>query len=152
MLWTERMPAFEILPKLRKDVKSQGLARVVAEHREETTEHAKRLEAVFRAAGAEPSSHRSDPVEKLAAHHDELAGSIPNERLADVFHATAAATTEHLEIAHYDALLELARIVEVGDAAKLLEQNRKEEAQALEKVESHLRRLVEELGTGARER
>jgi len=139
------MLAFEILPKLHTDVKSQGLARVVAEHRDETVEHARRLEEVFRAARAEPSSHHSDPVEKLAESHDELAQSIPNERLADVFHATAAATTEHVEIAQYDALIELARSVDVGDAVKLLEQNRREEARALEKVEAELSRLVGEL-------
>ena len=141
----ERTLAFEVLPKLYEDVRSQKLAQVVAEHLEETKEHVRRVEQVFRAVDAEPSSNLGAPVEKLAQHHHELAQKIADERLADVFHSAAAATTEHHELAGYDALLALAAAVGPGDARKLLEQNRKEEAQALEKLEQELERLVGEL-------
>jgi len=140
------MLAFEVLPNLRKQAKSEGLVHAIDEHLEQTKEHAKRLEPVFRALGAESSSNHSPPAEKLAEHHDELAGSIPNDRLADCFHATAAAATEHFEIACYDALLALADAVELEkDARKALEQNRAEEEQALKTLESQLERLVGEL-------
>ena len=134
-----------MLPDLHRAVRSEGLAAVVEEHLEQTKEHARRLEEVFRAAGAEPSSNLSPPVEKLAEHHDEVAGNIQEERLADVFHAAAGATTEHHEIAAYDALLALGQSLDLGDARGLLEQNRKEEEQALEKLEGELKRLVGEL-------
>ncbi len=127
-------------------MKSQGLAQAVAEHLEQTKEHAARLEEVFRAVGAEPSSNLSPPVEKLAQHHDELAGNIPEERLADVFHAAAGATVEHHELASYDALLALADAVDLGDARDLLRRTRDEEEQALRTLEGELRRLVGELG------
>ncbi len=145
-LWTERSLAFEVLPKLQLAVKSQGLAEAVAHHLEQTREHAVRLERVFRAAGAEPSSNLDPPVEQLASHHDEVAEQIPNERLADVFHAAAAATSEHHELAAYDALLELAAALELPeDAREALARNRREEAEALERVQDELRRLVREL-------
>lgn len=131
-----------MLPELLKSVKSEGLHAAVSEHLEQTREHGPRLEEVFRAVGAEPSSNLSPPLEKLAQHHDELAGNIPDDRLADVFHASAAAATEHLELAMYDAVLALADAVELGDARKLLERNREEEAEALKKVESELERLA----------
>jgi len=135
-----------VLPKLHRAVVSEGLAAAVAEHLEQTREHGPRLEQVFRAVDAEPSSNLSPPVEKLAQHHDELAGSFADDRLADVFHAAAGAATEHQELASYDALLALAQPVGLsGDARDLLERNRAEEAEALRRLEDELRRLAGEL-------
>ena len=131
-----------MLPELLKAIESEGLHAAVSEHLEETREHGPRLEEVFRAVGAEPSSNLSPPFEKLAQHHDELSGSIPDRRLADVFHAAAAAATEHLELATYDAVLALGGPVDLGDDPRgLLEQNRGEEAEALGRVQQELERL-----------
>jgi ferritin-like metal-binding protein YciE len=103
---------------------------------------------VFRALGAEPSSNLDAPVEKLVEHHDHLAKSFSNDRLEDVFHASAAATTEHHELAAYDALLTLANAVDLPDEARgLLERNRAEEADALGRLQQERDRLVGELGT-----
>lgn len=127
-------------------MRSEGLAKAVDEHLEQTREHGPRLEQVFRALDAEPSSNLSPPVEKLAQHHDELADSFADDRLADCFHATAAAATEHNELAAYDALLALSRSVDLADDAReLLERNRAEEAEALERLEQELQRLAGEL-------
>ena len=135
-----------MLPELRKAVTSEGLAAAVEEHLEQTREHGPRLEEVFRAVGAEPSSNLNPPVKKLAAHHDELASSFVDDRLADVFHAAAAATTEHHELAAYDTLLALAQAVELPDDARgLLERNRGEEADALGRLENELERLAGDL-------
>jgi ferritin-like metal-binding protein YciE len=137
-----------VLPELQKAVTSEGLAAAVAEHLEQTREHGPRLEEVFRAVGAEPSSNLSPPVEKLAEHHDELAESFTDDRLADVFHAAAAATTEHHELAAYDTLLALAQAVELPDDARgLLERNRSEEEKALRRLEGELERLAGDLRT-----
>ena len=135
-----------MLPKLQRAVTSEGLAAAVAEHLEQTKEHGPRLEAVFRALDAEPSSNLSPPAEKLAQHHDEVAGSFADDRLADVFHAASAATTEHFELAAYDALLALAQAVGLSDDAReLLERNRAEEAAALERLQEELQRLAGDL-------
>jgi ferritin-like metal-binding protein YciE len=131
-----------VLPELLKAIESEGLHAAVSEHLEQTREHGPRLEEVFRAVGAEPSSNLSPPFAKLAEHHDELAQSIPDGRLADVFHAAAAAATEHLELALYDALLALAGAVDLGAEARgRLERNRAEEAEALGRVQQELERL-----------
>jgi len=145
MLWTERTLAFEVLPKLHGAVRSQKLADVVAEHLAQTKDHAARVEQVFRAVNAEPSSNLDAAAEKLAQQHDELAEKIVDERLADAFHAIAGTATEHHELAAYDALLALGRALDLGDARALLERNRKEEEQALDKLEQELERLVKEL-------
>ena len=137
MLWVERMLVFEVLPKLRQQVQSESLAAAVEEHLAQTRGHVTRVEEAFRALGAEPVSARSAPAAALAAEHEETAGKIAEPRLADLFHAGAAITTEHYEIAGYDVLLELAP----EDVREPLAQNREEEAQALER----LRELAENL-------
>ncbi len=135
-----------MLPKLQGEIESEALASAVAEHLEQTKEHATRLEQVFRAVDAEPSSNLNSPVEKLAQHHDELSESFVDNRLADVFHAAAAAATEHHEIASYDAILTLGQSVGLSaEARELLERNRGEEGEALERLEAELQRLAGDL-------
>jgi ferritin-like metal-binding protein YciE len=142
LLWIERTLAFEVLPKLQEKAQAERLVALLREHLEQTKEHAARVEQVFRAVGAEPSSNLCEPVEKLAEHHDELAGQIKHDGLADVFHATAATTTEHYELSMYDALLALGSSLELGEARSLLEQNRRDEEDALKKLEDELQKLV----------
>jgi len=141
MLWVERMLVFEVLPNLRKQVQSESLAAAVDEHLAQTRGHVTRVEEAFRVLGAEPLSARSAPAAALASEHEETAGKIAEPRLADLFHAGAAITTEHFEIASYDVLLELA-----PDAVReSLAQSRKEEAQALELLREVSGRLRGEL-------
>jgi ferritin-like metal-binding protein YciE len=141
MLWVERMLVFEVLPSLRKQVQSESLAAAVEEHLAQTRGHVTRVEEAFRALGAEPVSARSAPAAALAAEHEETAGKIAEPRLADLFHAGAAIHTEHLELAGYEVLVELA-----PDAVReSLAQNRKEEAQALELLHELSGRLRGEL-------
>jgi ferritin-like metal-binding protein YciE len=130
MLWAERMLVFEVLPNLQKQVQSESLAAAVQEHLAQTRGHVTRVEEAFRALGAEPVSARSAPAAALAAEHEETAGKIAEPRLADLFHAGAAITTEHFEIAGYDVLLELAPEA----ARESLAQNRREEAETLERL------------------
>ena len=141
ILFVERMLSFEVLPELLRQVSDAELATALAEHREQTREHAERVERAFRLVGAEPSSGHSPPFVGLKDQHEELADGIRDERLADVFHAMAAAHTEHYEIAAYRALVVLARALDQGEAAELLERNLAEEEAALERAETAVARL-----------
>jgi ferritin-like metal-binding protein YciE len=146
LLWIERTLSFQVLPKLQLEIESEGLALAVADHLEQTKEHGLRLEQVFRAVDAEPSSNLSPPVEALARHHDVLAGSFTDGRLADVFHAAAATAAEHHEIAAYDGLLALGQSVGLPDEAReLLVRNRADESEALERLDAELCRLAGDL-------
>ncbi|HET8607168.1 MAG TPA: DUF892 family protein [Gaiellaceae bacterium] len=145
MLWLERTLVREALPSLERGAQAQSLAQAFAHHLEQTRDHVTRVEEVFGIAAAEPSSNLDAPAEKLIEHHDELAGQVVDPVLRDVFHAAAAARTEHAEIAAYTALIALAEAMELPDAVRLLERNRDEEAEALEQVESIARRLAGEV-------
>jgi ferritin-like metal-binding protein YciE len=147
MLWTERMLVYEVLPTLQSQVRSESLAQALDEHLEETRHHVANVENAFRAVGAETSSALSAPADGLQRAHDETAQKLTEPQLADVFHASAAITTEHLEIASYDALLELARALGATDAAKLLDENRAQEAAALATLSKLLPQLSKELSS-----
>jgi ferritin-like metal-binding protein YciE len=144
LLWVERMLAFEVLPSLQKEVKSEGLAQTLAEHLQQTRQHVSRVGQAFRTLEAEPSSGRNQALAALASQHDELAESIVEPHLKDFFHAAAAIHSEHLELAGYEAAITLARTLGAAEAADLLEQNRKEEEQALKLLRGHAERLAQQ--------
>lgn len=145
MLWLERELVREALPALERGAQAQSLAQAFAEHLEQTRDHVARVEEVFRIAAAEPSSNLDEAAQKLFERHDELAGSVVDPVLRDVFHAAAAARTEHAEIAVYTTLITLAEALELPEAVRLLERNREEEAEALEQVERAARQLSREV-------
>lgn len=144
-LWIERILAFEVLPEVMREAESEWLVRPLEEHLVQTRTHADRVERVFLALGVEPSSNLSQPLEGLRRQHDELAPKLTESRLKDIFLAGAAARTEHLEIALYTSLLQLAR--QVGAETKPLEENLREEEHALREVERSVEKLREQLPT-----
>jgi ferritin-like metal-binding protein YciE len=138
-LWVERTLAFEALPKLIGEVRDTELKSALEEHLAQTKEHVVRVEEAFRAAGAEPTAARSAALAAALEQHDSQ--EVKEPTLRDVFHASGAARTEHLELGLYDAVLLLAS----GDAAALLKENRKDEANALKRVSKIAERLTGEL-------
>ncbi|HEY7208400.1 MAG TPA: DUF892 family protein [Gaiellaceae bacterium] len=145
MLWVERTLAFEALPALCAQAQSESLAAAFEEHLAQTHGHVSRLEGAFRTLGAEPASARSAPAAALVKQHEELTGTIAEPRLADLFHAGAAIQTEHLELAGYELLLELARAVDGSEVAETLEANRAEDAETLDRLRELAERLRGEL-------
>ena len=137
-----------MLPQLQQEADSEWLAEPFAEHLEETRAHAARVEEVFLQLGAEPTSAISTPLEGLRRQHDDNVEKLVEPRLRDIFLAGAAAKTEHLELALYESLIQLAPALAV-DGGELdvgpLEQNRREEAHALEAVEQAAAKLRERL-------
>jgi ferritin-like metal-binding protein YciE len=144
-LWVERTLVFEVLPQMRKQVQSESLAAALDEHLAQTHEHVARVETAFHALGAEPVSARSAPAAALKGEHEELAAKVAEPRLADLFHVGAAVQTEHVELAGYELLLELAQVLDRDEIAQSLAANRADEAQTLERLREIAERLREEL-------
>ncbi len=139
------MLAFEILPELYREVRAQSLKRAVDEHLGQTKAHVERVEQAFRVLGLDPSSNLSPGLEGLRREHSELSAKLVEERLADLFHAAAAAHTEHFEIAAYTGLIDLARATELDDVTRLLEANLEEERETLKELERLRERLADEV-------
>jgi ferritin-like metal-binding protein YciE len=130
LLYVERRLADEVIQALADRVQDEELRGVLEVHRGQTKEHVERVETVFRRIEVAPTSNRSAAFESAVSEHDEVAESIVQPRLADLFHAKAALHVEHWEAAAYRSLLPLlpraeAQILrrsfrEEGDATKLL--------------------------------
>jgi ferritin-like metal-binding protein YciE len=128
-----------VLPKLIEEARDVELRVALEEHLAETKEHVARVEEAFRASDAEPAAARSAALAAAVDQHESQDAREPT--LRDVFHASGAARTEHLELGLYDAVLLLAD----GDAVSLLQRNRKDEEDALKRVEKIAARLAGEL-------
>jgi ferritin-like metal-binding protein YciE len=139
------MLAFEVLPELRDTVSDDELRGAVEEHLLETRGHVGRVEQAFESLGSHPSSIYSPTLSALVSEHDELAGKVVEDRLRDVWHAHAAARTEHLELAMYESVLPLAQVLDADELRSGLEENRAQERRALETVEQIAARLREKL-------
>lgn len=107
LLYVERRLADAVLRDLEKAVQDEELKAALARHREETKEHAERIETAFRRLSVAPTSNLSRPFESAVAQHEQLSASVIAPQLADLFHAQAALHTEHWEIAAYRTLLPL---------------------------------------------
>ena len=146
MLWVERKLSDEVLPELAGLVQSPELKRDVEAHLGETREHVNTLERVFGLINVKPQAAESEALKGVRNDHDQglklLSGgdTVP----ADAWHAGAIAKTEHVEIAAYRELIELAE--QLGDEAVAiaLQENLEQEEQALRKAEQALRKLLRE--------
>ena len=81
--------------------------------------------------------------EGLKKEHDEMISEVSGD-IVDMVDAGAAARTEHYEIAAYNSLIEMARALGESEAVGLLEENLKEEREALHEVESVAKKLRDE--------
>jgi ferritin-like metal-binding protein YciE len=130
LLYVERRLADAVIGELAAAVRDHELQSALEEHRQQTVQHVERIEAVFHRLEVAPTSNRSAPFESAVSQHDELAPSIVEPTLADLFHAQAALQTEHWEMSAYRTLVALLprelgsllrpSFAEEGDAAKNL--------------------------------
>ena len=146
MLWVERKLSDEVLPELLHLVHSLDLKADVERHLEETREHVDNLERAFGLINVKPQAAESEALKGLRNDHDEGMKllSPADTVLADAFHAGAIARTEHIEIAAYNELIELAEQLHEETVAIALQENLEQEEQALHKAELALKKLLRE--------
>ncbi len=139
LLYVERRLHDSVLPTLVGSVADEELAERLRVHEEETRHHVDRVGDAFRMLGVSPTSNRFEPLEAAVHQHDELAGSILDARLADLFHAQAALHTEHLEMACYRTLLPFLP----RDVASVLRPSYDEEGEAAKNIVKAIDRLAD---------
>jgi ferritin-like metal-binding protein YciE len=140
-LYIEQELANTVLPKLVEEVSSPELRAGLTRHLEQTRRHVTNVERAFELIGESPQPEKSAAFEGLVKAHEKLSGAVEGAPLADLVHATAAAKTEHLEIAIYRSLLALAEATGETELVPLLEENLDQEKEALEEVEHAAPRL-----------
>ena len=143
ILYVEKKLTGEVLPKLIAEVQDPDFRKGLERHLEQTKGHVTNLEQIFDSMGEQSETEKCLGLEGLMKEHDEMIGEV-SEDLIDVVDAGAAARTEHYEIAAYNGLIEMARALGESEAVGLLEENLKEEREALHEVESVAKKLRDE--------
>jgi ferritin-like metal-binding protein YciE len=140
ILYVEKKLTGEVLPKLIGEVQDSDFRKGLERHLEQTKGHVTNLEQIFESMGEQSETEKCLGFEGLKEEHDEMIGEV-SENLVDMVDAGAAARTEHYEIAAYYGLIEMARALGESEAVGLLEENLKEEREALHEVESVAKKL-----------
>jgi ferritin-like metal-binding protein YciE len=143
ILYVERKLADETLPKLIEEVNDEEFTAGLEQHLKETRKHVANVEQVFELFGEEPHEEECIGFEGLKKEHEELSEqSAPS--LIDLVDAGAAARTENYEIAAYEGLRRMAKGLGEDEAVTLLDENLKQEKEALREVEKIATRLSKE--------
>jgi ferritin-like metal-binding protein YciE len=140
ILYVERALADETLPKLIEEVEDEEFMEGLKKH----------LEEVFDSLGEEPHAEKCIGFEGLKSEHDQLVEET-SSALIDLVDAGAAARTENYEIAAYEGLRRMAKSLGEEEAVGLLDENLKQEKEALREVEKISTRLSKELPKGVQQ-
>ncbi len=135
----------QMLPTLAREATSSELTKAFEKHLRETRGQIENLERVFSELGKRARGEKCPGIEGLKEEHDTfMQEETPSADVKDMFLTGAAARTEHYEIAAYTGLVAQARALGETDAAKLLNENLKQEKEALKSVESISKDLLKE--------
>ncbi|ELY68678.1 ferritin-like domain-containing protein [Natrinema versiforme] len=124
----------DALEELEGNTEREEISQAFSEHREETQDQIDRLEEVFDMFGEPPEKEECEGIEGLLEEYEEFASMDPAQDVMDYHNMAAAEKTEHYEIAAYGNLIPLADQLGMDEAADLLEENLREEQDALEEL------------------
>jgi ferritin-like metal-binding protein YciE len=134
----------EALGKNAEAASNGQLKRAFEQHQRQTQGQVKRLEQVFKSLGEEPEGVECKGIKGLVEEGEEFKSEDPSPDIADIEAAVGASKIERYEIAEYEALIRLARMMKHTKAVQLLTQNLKEEQATLKKIEALSKRLKPE--------
>lgn len=133
----------KVLPKLASESSDRELTRAFQSHLEETRGQIQNLEQVFKNIGKRAEGEKCPGIDGIKEEHESfMEENEPTEILSDVFITGSAARTEHYEIAAYTGLINQAKALGERDSATLLEENLRQEKEALKTVETISKRIL----------
>ena len=140
----------KVLPTLAEEASDRELSRAFTTHLKETENQVANLEKIFRQLGKSPEAHPCAGIEGIKKEHDEFVKeNDASSEMLDAFLTGAASRTEHYEIAAYTGLVGQARALKEREAVTLLQENLKQEKEALKKIETISKRLVKDASNGS---
>jgi ferritin-like metal-binding protein YciE len=143
ILYVECALAEETLPKLIGEVSDEEFKSGLESHLGQTRQHVVNVEKVFELLGEEPEVEKCVGFEGLKKEHDQLIEESASS-LIDIVDVGTAARTENYEIAAYEGLRRMAKAMGEDKAVDLLDENLKQEKEALREVEKIATRLSNE--------
>jgi len=133
----------KVLPKLAQESTDRELSKAFTDHLKETKDQIGNLEQVFQNLGERAQGEKCPGIEGIKTEHEEfMKENNPTAAVLDVHLTGAAARAEHYEIAAYTGLVEKARALGERDSVKLLQENLRQEKDALKTVETISKRML----------
>lgn len=132
----------DVLPKLADAAGDEELATVFREHQQETEMQIERLEKGFELLGRAERSEKCEAADGLTKEGENAIEEDGEVAPKDVVLTAAGRKAEHYEIASYEDVVNLSRILVRPDLADLLQTTLEEERQAAEKLEEIGKRLA----------
>jgi ferritin-like metal-binding protein YciE len=118
------------LPKMAGAASSDELREAFETHLKETRGHVERLERVFSDLGMPTPTEQCKAMRGLIAEGDEVVNATGDPAAKDAALIAAAQRVEHYEMAGYGTVRTLAKVLDHGDAASLLDDTLDEESKA----------------------
>ena len=138
------------LPKLAREAKDAELRKGFEDHLAETKQQVENVRQVFKLVGESPKAEPCPGMDGIKQEHDKFVKEEkPSPEVLDLFLTGAGARTEHYEIAAYSSLITGARALGEREAVALLQENLKQEKDALKKMETAAKRLATQNGSGS---
>ena len=118
------------LPKMAAAAHTDELRKAFETHLQETRGHVERLERVFSDVGMPMPTEQCKAMRGLIAEGEEIVQASGDPAAKDAALIAAAQRVEHYEIAGYGTVRTLAKELDHGDAASLLNDSLDEESKA----------------------
>ena len=148
ILYVEEKLAREVLPQLINETQHDEFREGLEKHLNETRTHVQKVKQVFETLGETPETEECIGFEGLKREKEKMTSEV-SDSLIDSVNTGAAARTEHYEIAAYTGLIEMARALGEQDVVNMLDENLKQEKEALRHVESVEKTIRDEIKAGA---
>jgi len=129
-LYDAEKQLLKALPKMAKAAEHDELKDAFETHLEETEEHVRRLEQVFKSFGSKAKGKKCKAMVGLVEEGED----VIDDELGDAALICAAQKVEHYEIASYGSLQSWASLLEENEAADLLQETLDEEKATDEKL------------------
>ncbi|MBY6293901.1 DUF892 family protein [Nanohaloarchaea archaeon H01] len=122
------------LGDIAEDVSEEQLREEMINHRDQTSDHAQRLQQIFEEIDETPQIHNRAYFRGIFQEFNQLKNNTQESEIVDITAFNTAIMIERIEITIYEGLLRLEEDLDIGDETRnLLEKNRKEEEQALKR-------------------
>ena len=117
------------LPKMAKGAQSPELKAALEKHRDQTEGQIERLQQVFEIFGKRAQGKTCEAIEGIVAEGEEILEEYKDTQALDAGLIASTQAVEHYEITRYGTLKRWAEMLDMKDAAKLIDQNLAEEKQ-----------------------
>lgn len=142
--WAEKH-ILKALPKMAKGAQAEELRDAFLKHKEQTQDQIQRLEQVFEIVNKRAIGKKCDAMEGLLKEGDDILKTFKDSEALDAGLISAAQAVEHYEMARYGTLSRWAKLLDLKDAASLLQQTLDEESE----TDETLTRLAESFANEA---